>query len=113
MTAWATVDEAHAAWRESTAVDPARLAELLTIATDTLTVYAHRGDLDATTGDPTPTALSRLREACILHAKDLWSVMTSTTGDVIGFDAYALRRRPLSDQVKLLMDPPTGRPRVG
>jgi hypothetical protein len=107
VTPWATITEAHAAWRESSAIEDARLGELLTIATDVLRPYARPGDLDSATGDPTPAAVPRLREAAIMHAKDCWAVMVSTTGDVIGFDAYALRRRPLSDQVKQYLRPPT------
>jgi hypothetical protein len=106
VTAWATITDARAAWRESSAIDDARLGELLTIATDVLTPYARPADLEPT-GTPTPAAAARLREACIMHARDCWSVMASTTGDVIGFDAYALRRRPLADQVKQYLRPPT------
>lgn len=113
MTAWADVDDAHAAWRESTAVDDGRLADLLDLATSVLSDYARAADVDAATGDPVPAAAPRLREACIQHAKDLWSVMASDTGDVLGFDTYAVRRRPLSDQVRALMDPPRRVPAVG
>lgn len=113
MAAWATTDQAHDAWRESTAIDDARLSDLLDVATSVLADYARADDVDPTTGDPTPAATARLTEACIAHARNCWSVAVSTTGDVIGFDAYAVRRRPLSDHVRALMDPPLRVPRVG
>jgi hypothetical protein len=104
--AWATISQAHEAWRESDVIPDARLTELLQIATDLLHPYARASDLDAL-GMPTPEAAHRLREATIMQAKDSWSVMTSDSGDVIGFETYALRRRPLSDAVKALLRPQT------
>lgn len=110
--AWATIDQAHDAWRESTAIDDARLDDLLDLATSVLSDYVRAADVDDT-GDPTTAAEPRLREACIAHARDVWSVAVSDTGDVIGFDAYAVRRRPLSDHVRALLDPPHRVPLVG
>jgi hypothetical protein len=110
QSAWATLADARAAWRESTAVEDARLSSLLATATEVLVPYARQSDvLVSDLGDvtPAPHASARLTEACIAHGKDMWSVMTSSTGDVIGFDAYGVRRRPLSDHVKSLMRPET------
>jgi hypothetical protein len=104
VTAWASVDDAHAAWRESSTIPAARLEDLLEVATDVLTPYARPQDLDPT-GVPVTAAANRLREACVAHARDMWAVSVSDTGDVIGFDSYGVRRRPLSDHVRALMRP--------
>jgi hypothetical protein len=108
---WATLADARERWRESSAVDDARLTGLLALAFEKCAEKVRPATwADPATPGPYP---SRLVEANVLAAKDTWSVMTSTTGDVIGFDAYALRRRPLSDEVLALLDPPLGVPKVG
>lgn len=50
--------------------------------------------------------------AVALACRDVWA-SARRDGDVIGFDSYAVRVRPLSVDVCALLRPPTGRPGVG
>lgn len=102
MAPYATLTDARAAWRESEKIADTRLEDLLTIAAEQITPYALPADLAAV---PVPR---RLVEANVRQAQELYAVAVSSTGDVIGFDAYALRRRPLPDSVRALLRPTTG-----
>lgn len=52
-------------------------------------------------------------QANVLHARDLFQATRRDTGDVVGFDSFAIRVRPLSSTVKALLRPSTGRALVG
>ena len=100
---WATVADARERWRECDAIPDDRLQQLLDDAWQVCSAYAPARYADAT-GTELP---DRLVEANVSHARDLWAVMLSDTGDIIGFPDYAVRRRPLSDHVRQLLRPPT------
>jgi hypothetical protein len=51
--------------------------------------------------------------ANVLQARDLFQATRRDSGDVVGFDNFAIRVRPLSSTVKSLLRPSTGRALVG
>lgn len=60
-------------------------------------------------GDAVP---ARYTEALILQARELWGATRREGADVVGFDTYAVRVRPLSATVRSLLRPPPGAVRV-
>lgn len=100
--------DAHALWPDSDTIPEATLAALLNAAWEGCAAY-----LPAEQLDPFPALVPyRWTQANVLHARDTWTAYRHD-GGVIGFDAYAVRVRPLSDTVKALLRPPRGKPLVG
>lgn len=104
-TPWASLAEARAVWPD--AVD---------IPDDVLFRYLDAGHHKCEAYAPTPY-VSPVPEAWIQaninEARELFTAYQRTNGsDTIGFDAYAVRARPLSAVSKSLLRPPRGRPRV-
>ena len=100
--AWADLADARAHWPDAPA-DDTTLQRLLDVATDVLGAYA------PPPGDPVPT---RYALACVLQARELWGA-ARREGDVLGFDTYAVRVRPLTGTVRALLRPTRGVPTVG
>lgn len=105
LTAAATLADAPLFWPDAATIDPVTLGMLLEGAWTRCLAYLP----DDTITDPT-TAL--LVQANVLQARDDWTAFRRD-GDVIGFDAYAVRVRPLSASVRAMLRPPRGRPMVG
>jgi hypothetical protein len=103
----ATTADAHALWPDSSTLDEPTLLLLLDGAWLTCSAYLPADVLESTTSAP-PT----WTEAVVLQARDVWSAFLRT-GDVVGFESYAVRVRPLSDSVAALLRPRRGRPLVG
>lgn len=97
---WATTSQALEAWPEASRVESDRLQTLLDVAYDVLSTGPAPALED---GDPVP---ARYTEATILHAREVWAAIRRD-GDVIGFDAYAVRARPVTSAVLSLLRPPT------
>lgn len=107
----ATTAQAKAQWADATNLPDATLQELLDAAWQQCLDYLP----DTVVAGFATTAASTYptyRLANIYAARDLWTAFRRD-GDVIGFDTYAVRVRPLSDQVRALLRPPTGLPVVG
>jgi hypothetical protein len=59
-----------------------------------------------------PEAIPAYVQANVLHARETFGAF-DREGDLVGFDAYAVRIRPLSGTVRSLLRPSTGRALVG
>lgn len=99
---WATTADAHLLWPESATIDPGTLLDLLTSAGMTCTDNA-RPDVASL-----PEFERSRAQATVLQARQTWTAYRRD-GDVIGFDQYAVRVRPLTSDVLALL----GRARVG
>lgn len=106
MPAAATLDDARALWPDAGPIPDATLQQLLEAAWETCEAFLPADALDAVTPP------RRYVHANVLHARDLWTSYRRE-GDVVGFDTYAVRVRPLSDSVRALLRPQRGRPQVG
>lgn len=104
MSGWADVAQARRDWPDAPADDPT-LEDLLTDAR--VKVAAFGPTLDDP--DLPPDGWSR---AQILTARDVWGA-ARRQGDLIGFDTFAVRVRPLTADAMALVRPYTGRPGVG
>ena len=103
----ATVADAHRFWPDSSSVDDDTLEQLLAASWVGCQAYAPPIPLDAD-----GSFMSRMVVANVLDARDLWTAYRRD-GDVIGFETYAVRVRPLSATVRALLRPPRGVPMVG
>ena len=104
---WADTEYAGQAWPEGKRLGDERLEQLLDVAQEQLEAYAPR----VVAGSPVP---ERYREAVVLQARDLASAaQRDGSSDVIGFEAYAVRARPLSAVVRSLLRPARGVGAVG
>lgn len=104
----ATLVDARLLWPDADTLSDELLQQLLDVATERCEAY-----LPETLLDPYPVVIPLpWSTACILDARDVWTA-SRRDGDVIGFDTYAVRVRPLSDTVKGLLRPRRGRPLVG
>jgi hypothetical protein len=110
MTAAATIADARAQWPDAETIEDDTLTTALDASWETCAAFLPVEVVDPDPGPyvPTPAHVS----ANVLAARDLWTAYRRD-GDVIGFDTYAVRVRPLSDTVKALLRPPRGRPSVG
>lgn len=100
---WATTTQARETWPDAPADDDV-LTGLLDAAYEQVAAYAPY---------IVPNVIpQRYVQANVLQARELWTA-ARRDGDVIGFDAYAVRVRPLSATVKALLRPPGAVPRVG
>lgn len=104
----ATLADARLLWPDADTLDDDLLQRLLDVATERCEQYLPE-QLLVDYPDPIPLPW---QTACILDARDTWTA-SRRDGDVIGFDTYAIRVRPLSDTVKGLLRPRRGRPLVG
>lgn len=102
--AWITLDQLRARWADAP-LDDVLLDEMLQAAHEQCAAYAP----DVPLGGVVP---ARYREAEALQARALGQSQ-ERDGDVLGFgDGFAVRVRPLGADVKALLRPPTGRPKV-
>lgn len=108
ITLWATRELARASWPDAP-TDDGQLDRLLLAAQEQVERYAPALVMAE---DGTITVPQRYTEAVVLQARELWGA-SRREGDVIGFDAYAIRVRPLGATVKQLLRPSSGVPRLG
>lgn len=114
MSPWADTDDARTLWPDAAGLDDALLDELLAAAY----VVCERFAAPSIALDPTPPAtpdagvVGVRRLANVYEARELWAA-SRRDGDVIGFDAYAVRVRPLSSTVQSLLRPSRGAPVTG
>lgn len=105
MAAWASVEQAREQWANAKDMAEGLLNALLDAAQEQAEAYAPA----LADGAPVPARYTR---AVILQAQDDWQ-NSERDGDVLGFDGeYAVRVRPLAANVKAMLRPPTGRPRL-
>lgn len=104
LSSWAQLDDAREVWPDAP-VDDDVLARLLVTGCEQLSEFAPA----LVPGAAVP---QRYIEANVLQARELWSA-ARRDGDLVGFDTYAVRVRPLSATVRQLVRPPGGRPRFG
>lgn len=102
---WATVDEVSARWDDAP-LDDELLGAMLAAAHEQLVAYAPVLPDGA-------TVPARYREAEVLQVKALWQAQ-ERDNDVIGFGeaGYAVRVRPLGQDVRSLLRPRRGKPVV-
>lgn len=110
MTAAATIADARDLWADAETVDDATLTLILDAAWSSCVAFLPLEVVEPDPGPFVPTASHK--HANVLAARDLWTAYRRD-GDVIGFDTYAVRVRPLSDTVRALLRPQRGRPQVG
>lgn len=114
MTAWADLDDARRLWPDAVSLDDDVLDDLL----DAAFVVCSRFAAPSIGVDPTPPevvdagVVGVRRLANVYEARELWAA-SRRDGDVIGFDSYAVRVRPLSSTVQSLLRPASGRPMTG
>ena len=94
----------RAEWYDAPA-DDYQLTWRLVVAQDALSDYAPV----LAEGQPVPP---RYTQAVILHAREVSQAVTRS-GDLIGFDTYAVRARDLTPTVKALLRPRRAVPVVG
>lgn len=104
----ATLADARLLWPDADTLPDDVLQRLLDVATERCELFLPADQLDPY---PSPQP-DRWTTACVLDARDVWTA-SRRDGDVIGFDTYAIRVRPLSDSVRSLLRPRRGRPLVG
>ena len=102
---WATVPDVRQRWDDAP-LDDELLGALLDAAHEQLATYAPA----LVDGAPVP---ARYREAEVLQVRALWQAQ-ERDGDVLGFGeaGYAVRVRPLGQDVRSLLRPRRGRPVV-
>jgi hypothetical protein len=105
MATWATPEQAARHWPDAATLDPARLSDLLEVATDQAATYAPALDL----GDPVPL---RYTLATVYQAREVYAA-SIREGDLIGAGDYAFRAVPLTAAVKKLLRPTAGLPVIG
>lgn len=101
---WATLEDVRARWPDAP-MDDALLGDYIIAAHDQVAAYA----------PPLPDGASAPQsyvEAECIQTRAIGQAY-DRDGDVIGFgDGYAVRVRPLGAEVKALLRPPAGRPKV-
>lgn len=100
---WATVTQVRERWDDAP-LDDDLLAALLDAAHEQVAAYAPALPEGA-------TVPARYREAEVLQLRALWQAQ-ERDGDVLGFGeaGYAVRVRPLGQDVRSLLRPRRGRP---
>lgn len=109
MSAWCDVAGARSLWPDAVALSDDTLSELL----DAAYLVCKRFAAPSIAEDPAPpdvvdagvVGVRRLANA--YEARELWQA-SRRDGDVIGFDTYAVRVRPLSATVQSLLRPSRG-----
>lgn len=105
MATWVTVDALRARW-EDAPLDDDVLESMLDAAHEQCVAYAPALAADA----PVP---ARYLEAEVLQVRELYQAQ-ERDGDVIGYgDGYAVRVRPLGQDVRSLLRPKRGKPVCG
>lgn len=104
----ATLADARLLWPDADTLPDDVLQQLLDVATERCRAFLP-AELVTTPPVPQPASWTT---ACVLDARDVWTA-SRRDGDVLGFDTYAVRVRPLSDTVRSLLRPRRGRPLVG
>lgn len=111
---WATLDDVRARWADAP-LDDVVLSSMLDAAHEQLVVYAPTlspGDPDAVPPVPADAVPARYVEAEVLQVRALYQAQ-ERDGDVIGYgDGFAVRVRPLGQDVKSLLRPRRGVPVV-
>jgi hypothetical protein len=104
--------DAEAVWADAANLPDDTLGALLDAAWSACVEYlpARLAALDP--NDVPGPVLRRWQTATVLHARELWNA-AQRDGDVIGFDTYGVRARPLTDSVRGLLRPARGVPMVG
>lgn len=114
MTSWADVDDARRLWPDAVGLDDAVLDDLL----DAAFIVCERFAAPSIAQDPPPPGVVDAgvvgvrRLANVYEARELWAA-SRRDGDVIGFDSYAVRVRPLSATVQSMLRPSRGVPLTG
>ena len=110
IMAAAQLPDARAQWPDAVSIPDGVLTNLLESAWTACEAFLPT----AVVSDPgyAPHDVPGYVQANVLHARDLFTAYRRE-GDVIGFDSYAVRVRPLSDTVRALLRPATGRALVG
>jgi hypothetical protein len=100
-----TLDDVRNEWADAP-MDDVRLTRLLNAANEQILAFAPQ----LRPGQIVP---ARYAEAELLQVRALGQAM-ERDGDVLGFgDGFAVRVRPLGGDVRALLRPKKGRPRVG
>lgn len=103
--AWITLDEVRDRWADAPLNDEL-LEQMLGAVHEQLVAYAP----DLAEGEPVP---DRYREAEALQLRALGSAQ-QRDNDIVGFgDGFAVRVRPLGEEVKALLRPRRGKPVLG
>lgn len=104
MATWATLEDVRARWADAP-LDDVLLSDFLTAAHEQVATYAPA----LPDGADVP---QRYVEAECVQTRAIGQAY-DRDGDVIGFsEGYAVRVRPLGAEVKALLRPPTGLPKV-
>lgn len=107
----ATIADARALWADASTIDDDVLADILATSWARCVEFLPAGVADDWSNVPGPVML-RWKTANVYDARDLWAA-GQRDGDVIAFDTYALRARPMSGTVASLLRPRRGVPMVG
>lgn len=102
---WATPDDVRARWADAATISDDLLGDLIEAAHAKTSAYAPA----LAEGGTVP---QNYVEAEVMQVRDLWAAHRRD-GDVLGFgDGFAVRVRPLSEDVKALLRPQSGVPTV-
>lgn len=114
MSSWATVDDARELWPDAVAVSDDTLDALLDAAYVVCQRFAAPSiGVDPALPDVVDAGVVGVRRlANVYEARELWQA-SRRDGDVIGFESYAVRVRPLSSTVQSLLRPSRGAPLTG
>lgn len=114
MSAWADLDDARALWPDASGLDDTLLDTLLSAALVICQRFAAPSiGVDPVLPDVVGADVVNVRRlANVYEARELWAA-SRRDGDVIGFESYAVRVRPLSATVQSLLRPAHGRPLAG
>jgi hypothetical protein len=113
MDAPADNDYARGVWPDAGNLPDDVLTSLLTLSWEACESYVPADELVRVAPPGTDPAPERWRMANVLHARDAWTATRRDTGDVLGFDQYAVTVRPVSGTVRALLRPSRGVPMVG
>lgn len=103
---WNTPDEVAAEWADAPLVGSGRLERMLDAAHEQCVAYAPELAEDA-------DVPARYKEAELLQVRAIGQAQVRDN-DVVGFgDGFAVRVRPLAADVKALLRPKRGKPRLG
>lgn len=106
----ATLASAREQWADASTLADETLQTLLDVAWERCEAFLPAAQVAAyADGGDAPL---RWAQAVVLDARDVWTAFRRD-GDVIGFETYAVRVRPLSDTVAGMLRPRRGVPMVG
>jgi hypothetical protein len=110
VTPPATLAAAREQWADARNIPDALLADLLESAWVACLEFLPSEVKDAP--GFAPVWVPAYVQANVLHARETFGAF-ERDGDLVGFDAYAVRIRPLSATVRALLRPAKGRAEVG